>query len=411
MVWSAAYTGAIVFFRIEQQIEPPFSYRINELQARFAEPDSPLRQRWQTLLHNFSPLVWWDSGHYRSIIERGYHYAPPRPGETQVDAQHNIAFFPLYPLLCKPLAPLIGVRPALVLVSNVCGLLACVLTFLWLRPRLGQPAALLATAVVFAWPAACFYSFGYSESTALLLIAAALLAIERQRWWLAAAACGLATAARPTAISLMLVLCLSLVFQFRAARVPLLPALLRLLAVAAVGLSGILAYAAYLALRFGSPLVYFANYQAGWNAPESRAAWNEFLSLQPVWRGLRPLRQTFSDLPTTLVNLTGPMTWNMPCTLAIVGLSLWGTLRGPSWLRPLAPLGALIFLHHYLSCGGADFSLESAGRYTAVALPALVMLGLLLSRAGAGVRIAVMSTLLLLQASWAFQFGMHEWAG
>ncbi|MFO0839104.1 MAG: mannosyltransferase family protein [Phycisphaerae bacterium] len=440
VVWVAAYAGAVVFFRIEEHIEPPFSYRINELQAEFAKPDSALRRRWIELLGNFSPLLWWDSGHYRSILERGYSYSPPTPGEPEESAQHNIAFFPFFPLLCAPLAPLIGARAAMVLVANTCGLVACVLAYAWLRRRLPHGVALLAVAVVCCWPPACFYSFGYSESTALMLTAATLLLIDCGRFWPAALTCGLATAARPTALSLVIALLAAYVWSSRKSgdreragehrtlagataddapaggrRSPRLGAwsreLPRVVALAIVGASGVIAYAVYLAHRFGSPLVYFANYQAGWNDPSSRAPWNEFLTLQPIWRGLRPLRLVIADLPASLVGLAGPMTWNMPCTLAMVGLSIAGTLRGPTWLRPVAPLGALIFVHHYFSCGGADFSLESAARYTTVALPGLVFLALGLARASAAVRIASIAAMLLLEASWAFQFGMHEWAG
>lgn len=84
----------------------------------------------------------------------------------------------------------------------------------------------------------------------------------------------------------------------------------------------------------------------------------------------------------------------------------------PRSFRPLLALGPLIFLHSYLASGGAKFGIEPIGRYMAVAVPALIVLAAWCQREWKPVgRYVLLTLLLLIQAAWAFRFGLQEWSG
>lgn len=444
LVWTATYAGQMVTLRIQHGFDPPVEQRLLEHRDELADPDSPLRRSLDSQLHAFAPLLHWDAGHYRGIIEQGYYYAPPAASQPRADAQYNIAFFPLYPLACRLFAPLVGVPAAMILVSNGSTLLAAVLLYLLARRRVGHGGAIAAVTFTCAWPSACFLSYGYTEGLALLLVTLTIGLIDLGWLLPAALACAAATAARPTLLSLALVLAAATAQRgarvsgdvaagfggsgdrnagfrgagdraagfrssgdrragSRAAR----GAFWGLL-----GCAGIIAYAICLTVWFGSPLVYFDNFAAGWIGPRDRAPWLQFVLLAPVWRGFEGIFKALANAPIGLVRLTSPMTWNMPVALALVAISLAGLPRAPRRFRPYLFLAPLIFAHTYLATGGSDFGMSNAARYTAVAAPAFIVLGAWSVREwSANLRTAVVCLLLLLQSAWAFHFGMHEWAG
>jgi hypothetical protein len=104
--------------------------------------------------------------------------------------------------------------------------------------------------------------------------------------------------------------------------------------------------------------------------------------------------------------------WNVPLNLFILFLSLVGLPRVPRSFRPLLALGPLIFLHSYLASGGAKFGVEPIARYTAVSVPAFVVLGAWCMREWRpATRHLLLTFLILLQAAWAFRFGLQEWSG
>lgn len=409
VTWTGAYYGALTLFRIENKVEPSFEKRMQEWARHPPPDDSPLARSARESLADFAPLCRFDGNHYRSIIERGYQYTPPPPGALPEQRAQNIAFFPLYPLLCQPLSRFFGPRAALVLVAHICALAAAILLYLWVRHRIDDPSARFAAAVTLCLPAACYYSFGYAESLTLLLTVAALWLIDRRAWLPAALICGLATATRPTALPIVGVYALAYWFNnsdTRRAR------LLKLVPLVIVGAAGLLAYAGYLTYRFDSPLVYAANFRAGWVTDEARANWLEYLTLARMWDQFKYFGRMIASLPVGLVNLASPLLWNVPTDLFILFLSLAGLLRVPRSFRPLLALGPLIFLQAYVASGGATFGIEPIARYLAVAVPAFVVLAAWATREWRpGLRHALLALLLFLQGAWAFRFGMVEWSG
>jgi len=77
------------------------------------------------------PLCRWDCGWYLGIAEHGYspHEDPAQPGAT------NFAFFPLYPLLVRFVAPLIGgqLLTSAIVISNACCFIALVFVYRYAR--------------------------------------------------------------------------------------------------------------------------------------------------------------------------------------------------------------------------------------------------------------------------------------
>lgn len=422
VTWTAAYSGALLRWQIQDHVEPPIAFRQREIKAEAERPGSPLVSDFEEHVgrfplpggqhgtpRHFAPLLNWDAPHYRSIVEGGYRYEPKPAGTPFHEAQQNIAFFPLYPLACAALKPLLGTSGAMIFVANVAALASAILLYLYIRRRIDERAALWVVAIVFCWPTACFYSFGYSESLNLLLTVLTMLLADRGRFLLAAVVCGLATATRPTAVTLVPVFLLAYWVGSPAPRVR---RAVQLLLLGAIACLGAVAYAGYLDWRFGSPQVYYDNLRAGWIPPMTDAELPRFLRLEHIINGFKYFGRAFRNFPVGLVHLTDPVTWNIPLTLAILFLSLAGIPRVPRRFRPWMWLGPLIFVQRYLVAGWSSFGVESLSRYMMLATPALIVLGVWCEREWkTGPRCALIAALLLLEANWAFRFGLNEWAG
>ncbi len=408
VVWIAAYTGSIMEFRINLGLERPFSKHEARLRTAFADPTSADGREAVRLLADFAPLCRFDGDHYRSIIEGGYQYKPVTKDAPQSEKEQNIAFFPLYPLLCSPLTAVMSTHTAMILISHGCSLAAMLVLFEWIRKRIDDAVALFTVAIVCCLPQACYFSFGYAESCTLLLVALTFLAIDRRQWLLAAIACGLCTATRPTAASLIPVLLLAYwMFATSSGH----GRILRLLLIAVVAGAGIGLYASYLTYRFESPFVYFTNFRMGWVTDERRSSWFEYLTLARVWDQFKYFGRALKFPPVSLVQLINPFAWNMTTNLLIIFISLAGWRRVPRSFRPLLLLGPIVFAQSYLASGGATFGVEPISRYMSVALGAFVVLAAWAMREWkVGYRYALLTVLLLLQGAWAFRFGLGEWS-
>ncbi len=411
LTWTATYCGAFTLFRIEHQIDPPLEKHIRRWREMATTRPTAEYRAFVDRMTDFAPLCRFDGVHYASIIRGGYRYeVPPPDTQDRHKLEQNIAFFPLFPLLCQPCTRLISVNQAMVLVAHLCALAAGILLYLWVQRRIDEPTALWTVTLTFCWPPAVYYSYGYAEGLTLLLMVAALWLMDRRAFWPAAVVCGLATAARPTALAIAIVLLLAWWFNGDRSRGRRLALLVPL---GLVATAGALAYAGYLTWRFGSPLVYVDNFKAGWVPDRSRADWVAFLTLTPVWEQFKYFRNLLLFAPPIgLVNAANTLMWNTPLNLFILFLSLAGLPRVPRGFRPLLLLGPLIFLHAYSAGGGANFGIEPIARYTAVAVPAFIVLAAWCRREWpAAARHVLLIFLVLVQVAWAFRFGMQEWSG
>lgn len=410
VTWTGTYCGAALLFRIEHKLDPPFEKHLRRLLEQAAEHRGAEYESYVDLLTDLAPLCRFDGVHYRSIIEGGYRYEVPPPGTTDRKVlEQNIAFFPLFPLLCRPPAHVLTTHQAMVLVTHLCALAAAIGLYLWIRRRIDEPTALLTVALTLCWPSAVYYSYGYAEGLTLLGMVGALWLIDRGAFFPAALVSGLATATRPTALAIAAVLVLAFWLNAAGTRRQ---RLLKLIPLGLLGAAGLLLFAGYLTWRFGSPLVYIDNFKAGWVPEKERSDWLAYLTFTPIWEQFRYFRNTALFAPVGLVNLANPFMWNVPLNLFLLFVSLAGLGRVPRRFRPLLLLGPLIFLHSYLASGGAKFGVEPIGRYMAVAVPAFVVLAVWCLREWHAVaRHLFLTFLVLLQAAWALRFGLQEWSG
>ena len=105
--------------------------------------------------------------------------------------QQNIVFYPLFPMLARALATIGGLAPAdaMLLVSNVAGLLAIVMLFKLVREEFGDQLALATIALLSFFPASVLLSAGYTEPLALLLIVSFFLALKSKILFVGGATC------------------------------------------------------------------------------------------------------------------------------------------------------------------------------------------------------------------------------
>ncbi|HEY2813149.1 MAG TPA: mannosyltransferase family protein [Acidimicrobiales bacterium] len=141
-------------------------------------------------------LFAWDGTFYRGLAQHGYSF----------EATEALRFFPLYSLLGRLLdyVTQIGPGTALLVIANVCALLAGGLVYRLARMesdrRTAQRSALLFALV----PSAFVLTFAYAEALFVLLAALTFVGLRRERWWMAAIAGFLAGLTRPTGVFLAL---------------------------------------------------------------------------------------------------------------------------------------------------------------------------------------------------------------
>jgi Mannosyltransferase (PIG-V) len=167
--------------------------------AKFDVPalTHPLGGFWDMLL---SPLARWDAVWYLGIADHGYH--------GHAGGAHA-AFFPLYPLVVRGVAELVGGSRGALLVSAYLVSLAAFAAALYLLYRLaalelGRHAARTALLLLALFPGSLYFGAPYSESLFLLASVAAFYAARTGRWMWAGGAAAAAAATRSAGILLLL---------------------------------------------------------------------------------------------------------------------------------------------------------------------------------------------------------------
>jgi hypothetical protein len=111
----------------------------------------------------------WDSIHYRDIATTGYEYINDGKG-------HNVAFFPLFPLIIKFLMNFgLPFKLAGFIVNNLAFLGAIYCVYFWVKSSKGNKEARWATAVLAWCPPSMYAGVIYTEGLYLFLSAAAML--------------------------------------------------------------------------------------------------------------------------------------------------------------------------------------------------------------------------------------------
>ena len=201
------------------------------------------------------PLARWDSGWYRDIAVRGYHYDPEAPFS-------NTSFYPLYPLVTGFVSRLthIPLFPTGMGISLLC-LLGALLLLADLFAEEDPERVLPGIAVLLCFPTAFYFASFYSESLFLLTTAAAFLASKRGRWILAGIAGAAAGLTRLNGVLIILPMAWFAWQEMKRNGHRLKPGPIVGLAGAAAGAA---AYPMFLWVRFGSPLVYFPGKNSTW---------------------------------------------------------------------------------------------------------------------------------------------------
>lgn len=147
--------------------------------------------------HGFLGWTSWDGGFYRLIADVGY-----PAGSTEV-----IRFFPLYPMLAKPVGFVLGGNTdlALFIVAKVALVAAVLGIHRLVRDGLGSGG--IADRAVWLWvlfPGAFVFAWAYSEAVLVACVAWGMWALRKRRWWLAAALGLAAGLCRPVGVAFAL---------------------------------------------------------------------------------------------------------------------------------------------------------------------------------------------------------------
>lgn len=206
---------------------------------------------------NFVPQIsWelfshWDGAWYRTIATSGYEYIN--------DGQyHNVAFFPLFPLISRGLMTLgLPFEVAAPLVNNFALLGAMLLLYSWAEKRCNINVARWSIAVLAWFPLSLFGTAIYTEGLFLLLTTAALRAFDKHQHIQAAFWGALATATRSTGITLIPAFFL---VAWKEKRPPI------AYAAGIIASVGLILFSLYCAMNFGDPLA-FVHVQKAWGQP------------------------------------------------------------------------------------------------------------------------------------------------
>ncbi|NMG05753.1 mannosyltransferase family protein [Brasilonema sp. UFV-L1] len=190
----------------------------------------------------------WDSVHYHSIATSGYEF-------TDDGKQHNLAFFPLFPLTIWVFMRLgLSFEVAGTLINNLAFFAALYCVYFWIQEHCGTKEARWATAVVAWCPLSMFGTVIYTEGLYLLLSTAALRAFDQKQYHWTILWGAMATATRPTGLALIPAFLLAAWRQRRP--------LMAYVAGCATAI-GVLLFSLYCTIQFGNPFA-FIHAQRGW---------------------------------------------------------------------------------------------------------------------------------------------------
>jgi hypothetical protein len=242
----------------------------------FIDPGVP---RWTLDDPLLRPLFRWDAGWYLNIAEYGYAYSGDPTKE------HNIVFFPLYPLTCRLCHVVTGLSIPLCafLLSNVAFFFALVALDVLTTKELGPGAARCAILLLAFFPTSLFFSTMYTESFYLVFSVLAYRYFRERRFIVGGIWGGLASATRTPGILLGVPLLFegfsSLKDRRRWGQVIL---------AGCLTISGLLAFHLYLWAAFSDPLAnvhvqQHSIWQRGFALPFRSIAWGLKQAFNPTF--------------------------------------------------------------------------------------------------------------------------------
>ncbi len=181
--------------------------------SRFPPPTPPPTMQEVYYLPSGSGIVstllepWhrWDTNRYLKIAVSGY------------QADENVAFFPLYPLLIRVVGTLLGGQwlLAALLLSSLAACASFIVLYEMVRRQYGEPVAQRALLFLVAFPMSFFFFAAYTESIFLLFVLLAFASAQAGRWGRAELSCALAALTRPPGAGLVVPLILVWYEQYK----------------------------------------------------------------------------------------------------------------------------------------------------------------------------------------------------
>lgn len=316
--------------------------------------------------------IWatWDGVWYTGIAMRGYeHYRFPA----------STAFFPVYPALMRYTGNLFGGSNSVailslmgVLVSLTALLFAFYFIYRIAEESWGQRVAVGTILTLAFFPTAFFLNSTYTESLFLVFSAGAIWAVRvRKDLLLACILAAFAAATRNVGIFLLIPLAYEWLkgaqhYRWRVIYLGLAP-------------SGLIAYMGYLWYNFGDPLLYYKEQGVYWN----RQATNPIDMVGMAWnRAIEGIPWAFSLHPGTTIfagtsiepSFVASNTYN----LLFLGFIIAMLVLGIWWLPPDLNVYAFTLTIMPALYGTPDLPLMSLSRFTLVAFPLFIVLGILL---------------------------------
>jgi Gpi18-like mannosyltransferase len=333
-------------------------------------------------------LLRYDSGWYLKIMWDGYTY------NNDDLSQSSVVFYPLYPMIAQFLSIVLDMDQAIaiLLVSNTSIIIAIFLLFKMVKDEYDREVALYSISLISFFPTSLFFSSGYTESLALLLIVTFFLFLKRE-WYFSAAICaGLASATRSTGIVLLPPLLFELVRQSDRGR-----KWLAIHAIICTGLatSGLWLYITYLWFTFNTPWAFLTAQRAWSSGNEVGSNFLSLITLQPFFR---------------LVDIfvVGPQTYALDpwfFLFFLLLLTLFGKKLRISYR--LFGLGTLL-LPYFTLTGSRGF--VSFMRYALLAFPVFIIIADML-RQSLWLRVCVTAFFAALLFMYTALFAQWHWAG
>ncbi|MCA9064209.1 MAG: hypothetical protein KDA96_14160 [Planctomycetaceae bacterium] len=337
---------------------------------RSATPGREIPYGRDSLLLRFAA---WDGGQFMQIMDAGYQYDPDRIS--------NIVVFPGYPLLGLGVQMCTGLSSAasLLVVSHLCLIAALMLYHRLIGIRFGGVVcADVSLAALALLPPTFFWRMAYSEAPFVLLEVMFLYGVRRN-WGFPCLALivGVSTGFRLVGVAMIIPLAMEW-FSRQGFGVR---SLYRGSLLLPLSLSGVLAFMAFQWIRLGDPILFVRGQDSFYlRMPVSSVEhWYRLVTLEPILgnylAGSSSYWRLHSPTPNVLFNL---QFWNPVWFCFAVVLVCYG------WFRriltdPESALGFALLLIPYLG-RAEEFCMGSQARYASVALPAMMVLGILLHR-------------------------------
>jgi hypothetical protein len=156
-------------------------------------------------------LLAWDGGWYESIARHGY----------AASGVQSLRFYPAFPMVARVLGaiPGVGVVAALVVVANLCALVAMAALVVLVDHDFGDPGLARRSAWLLGLaPSAYSLVLGYADAGLLACAVVTFLGARTRRWWWAAAAGLVGGLVRPVGVLLVVPVAVELVLDHRRSR-------------------------------------------------------------------------------------------------------------------------------------------------------------------------------------------------